>query len=102
VTATEIRRTRPEMGITRADFGRIFPRLPDLAQCALDLAADGAEVRWSDGRHLAVTVSPERIRAIALLRIPYVDICFAFSGFENAAVDEFMARFDRAFHKGGG
>ncbi|MGE0485810.1 MAG: hypothetical protein AB7Q81_16815 [Gammaproteobacteria bacterium] len=95
-------RTRPEMGITSADFSRIFPRLFDPGQCVVELARDGARVSWPDGRRLAVKLSPERIRAIALLRIPYVDLAFEFRGFDAVAADEFMARFDRAFHKGGG
>lgn len=96
------RRTRPEMGITRADFRRIFPRLFEAGQCALEAGADGATVNWPDGRHLHVTVSVERQRRIALLRIPYVDLDFRFEGFAAGDVDAFMVRFDRAFHKGGG
>lgn len=92
--------TRAEMGISHADFRRVFPRLVSDAAFALD--ADGAKVRWPDGRHLVVSLGPERERRIALLRLPVTDLGFEFAAFSAAARDAFMARFDRAFQKGGG
>lgn len=91
---------RDEMGITHSDFRRIFPRLVEDANShSGDLET---EVIWDDGRQLRVSVSPEQIRKIALLRIPYVNISFEFQSFSSEARDQFMVRFDRAFHKGGG
>lgn len=91
---------RVEMGITHADFRRIFPRITaDAANTEGDLER---RVAWADGRALTVTVSPEMIRRIALLRLPYVNINFEFQGFSAAQQADFLTRFDRAFHKGGG
>ena len=88
------------MGITHADYFRIFPRLiDDAAPVTLALQCS---IQWPDGRRLAIAVSDEKIRKIALLRIPYVDISFSFHGFSDDGREAFMARFDRSFHKGGG
>ncbi len=91
---------RDEMGISHADFLRIFPRLVTDAAHA-DIGPD-SRVSWPDGRTLRVQVSPEQRRRIALLSIPYVDIRFEFQGFSATAREAFMGRFDRAFQKGGG
>lgn len=94
------RASRPEMGITHADFRRIFPRLVSDATTVhgdLEVAVD-----WADGRGLRVAVSPEQIRRIARLRIPYVNIEFEFQGFSEDGLARFLRRFDAAFQKGGG
>lgn len=95
-----LERERRDMGITHADFRRIFPRLlADAASAEIGLLS---RVRWADGRDLTVEVSPELERRIATLRMPYVHIRFIFQGFADDDADAFLARFDRAFHKGGG
>ena len=91
---------RPDRGMTHADFRRIFPRLlGDAETVEGDL---NCTVLWHDGRCLKVQVSDEKTRAIATLRMPYLDICFEFSGFDDSERDAFLARFERAFQKGGG
>ncbi len=88
------------MGISHADFRRIFPRVVgDAVRAEIDLQS---RVEWQDGAVLEVNVSPELIRRIALLRLPYVNIRFVFQGFSETRRSEFMRRFDRAFQKGGG
>ncbi|MEQ8495922.1 MAG: hypothetical protein RLW42_17050, partial [Gammaproteobacteria bacterium] len=62
----------------------------------------GACIRWADGRRLVVRLAAERERRIALLRLPVTDVHFEFTAFPAAARDAFLARFDRAFQKGGG
>ena len=95
-----IRLSRPDRGITHADFRRIFPRV---VGDAVTLEGDlEAHVTWADGRSLAVRVSPEQFRRLARLKIPYVDIEFEFQGFSEDAVEVFMRRFEAAFQKGGG
>ena len=88
------------MGITHSDFRRIFPRLAEGSESFVM----GAEttVDWSGGRRLTVYLSGEKVRKIALLRIPFVDIRFVFEGFFIHEAESFMGRFDLAFHKGGG
>jgi hypothetical protein len=91
---------RAEMGITHSDFRRIFPRLvTDATRAHIDLVS---EVEWPGAQSLTVNVSREFTRKIALLRIPYVNILLEFRGFDELQRDDFMRRFDRAFHKGGG
>ncbi|MEQ8663575.1 MAG: hypothetical protein RLW62_22385 [Gammaproteobacteria bacterium] len=94
------RAVRREMGISHADFRRIFPRLLDDAAASVD--GTGAHASWPDGRLLTVRLSPERERRIALLRLPTTDLEFEFRGFSPAACEAFLGRFDRAFQKGGG
>lgn len=88
------------MGLSRADFERVFPRLVEPAR--LCWAVDEVAVHWPDGRHLCVTLSPERQRRLASLRLPCLDLGFVFTAFTAEAASAFMTRFDRAFHKGGG
>ncbi len=91
---------RPEMGISHADFRRIFPRLVRDAESDFD--GSRAHVRWPDGSRLVVHVAPEGERRIALLRLPTTDLRFEFHAFSASRCAAFMQRFDRAFQKGGG
>ena len=64
-----------------------------------------------DGRSISVigapgrveiTLSEQRERRIALLRLPVVDVEIELSGFEPEALERFLAQFDRSFQRGGG
>ena len=96
----QIEIARNDMGITHSDFQRIFPRL--IEDCKNFIVGTETTVNWSSGQKLTVYVSKEKIRNIAVLRIPYVDLRFVFVGFLLHDVERFMVRFDLAFHKGGG
>lgn len=91
---------RAEMGITQADFLRIFPRLVTTAT-SVEIGML-THIQWPDGTSLTVMVSQEFVRKIAAMRIPYVNIRFEFQGFTATSRTDFMAHFDRAFQKGGG
>ena len=89
------------MGITHDDFFRIFPRLVAPAE----VTREGLEVTvaWEGvQRSLQVTLSEEKNRKIARLRIPYVELEFRFRNFSSGERLEFLTRFYRAFQKGGG
>lgn len=88
------------MGITPADFQRVFPRLAGDGSCRWTGASVSLE--WPTGGAVTVTLSSERVRRIASLRIPCLDVSFEFHGLPATSCDEFMHRFDQAFHKGGG
>lgn len=90
-----------EMGITHADFFRIFPRVPDGGALRREHEA-AISVAWPDGRSLQVSLSAERVRRIALLRIPCVDVTLRFHGFDDEQRAHLVTRFHRAFQKGGG
>ena len=51
---------------------------------------------------LRIRLSPQGERRIASLRLPVTVIEFSFPGWTQPRVDEFLARFDRCFQRGGG
>lgn len=88
-----------EYGLSHADFFRILPRIePTWRQVGARRVAVGR----ADGRSLEIEISPEQIRKLASLRIPYIDITFRFAGWTQEQRAEFLEYFDRAFQKGGG
>jgi hypothetical protein len=88
-----------ELGLTHAEFHRLLP--PAIAH--RPYAVDGETVRIEDGaRSVTIALGPQRHRAIASLRIPYVEARFTFTGFAAAERAAFMARFERYFQRGGG
>ena len=89
-----------EMGLTHADFYRIFPRL--VQPLVARYEGLNTVVEWPSGARLLVVMSPERIRRIAGLQLPYVALAFTFEDFSLAEEAIFMRRFAQAFHKGGG
>ncbi len=88
-----------ELGLTHAEFHRLLP--PAIAH--RPYVVDGETVRIDDGnRGVTIELGPQRHRAIASLRIPYVEARFTFTGFAAAERAAFMARFERYFQRGGG
>ena len=87
------------MGITHREFFRTL----SVALPALPYTVQGRDVLISDDtRRLVISLSPEGRRRIAALSLPTTQVHFAFSGYSPQDVDRFMARFDRAFQRGGG
>lgn len=89
-----------EMGISHADFFRIFPRVVAPAEVRREALA--VHVETGPGRGLTVRLSPEKTRRIAGLGIPYTELELAFRGYDAPARAAFLAHFHRAFQKGGG
>ena len=88
-----------EFGISHSDFFRIIPRFEtDIEQISDRIVA----IFRRDNRRLEIELSAEKIRKLATLRIPYVDITFRFLGWNDSQRAEFFEVFDRAFQKGGG
>jgi hypothetical protein len=98
--ADEVRVERPAMGLSHDDFFRVFPSV--VAPAAWRREGYTVHVEWADGARLAATVSVQKLRRIASLSLPYVDIRFCFVGMALAERERFLTRFDRAFQKGGG
>ena len=89
------------MGITHGDFFRIFPRL--VAPAGVSREGLQITVAWEGvQRSLQITLSEEKNREIARLRMPYVELEFRFRSFSKSERLEFLAKFHRAFQKGGG
>ena len=88
-----------EMGISHSDFFRIFPAVID--RQPFERIADG--VRYADrDRRLTIALSPEAHRRLGKLSIPLTTLRFEFNGYTGDEVEQFMERFDRHFHRGGG
>jgi hypothetical protein len=88
-----------EFGLSHSDFYRIFPRLEPTA---IKVTERYFELERADGRKLEIEISPEKIRKLATLRIPYMDITFRFLDWSEGQRAEFFTDFDRSFQKGGG
>ncbi len=95
----ETTRLRREMGITHKEFLRSLA--PAVAPATFTVEGRTISVLGAPGK-VEITLSEERERRIALLRLPVVDVEIALSGFEPDALDRFLAQFDRAFQRGGG
>jgi hypothetical protein len=88
-----------EMGITHREFFRLLPN----ALGSADFRVDGGHIiLGGDERHIAITLSPEGERRIALLTIPVTHVEIAFHGYTDAEVEDAMRRFDMHFQRGGG
>ena len=95
----ETTRLRREMGITHKEFLRSLA--PAVAPATFTVEGRTISVLGAPGK-VEITLSEERERRIALLRLPVVDVEIALSGFEPDALDRFLVQFDRAFQRGGG
>ena len=88
-----------DMGITHREFFRTLPA----ALPALSYTVQGSDVIITeDARRLVISLSPEGRRRIAALFLPTTQVHFSFSGYSQREIEEFMGRFDRVFHRGGG
>lgn len=95
----ETTRLRREMSITHKEFLRSLA--PAVAPATFTVRGRSISVIGAPGK-VEITLSEERERRIALLRLPVVDVAIELSGFEPDALDRFLAQFDRAFQRGGG
>ena len=88
-----------DMGITHREFFRTLPAA--LAPTPYTVQ-DRDVVISDDTQRLVISLSPEGRRRIAALSLPTTQVHFTFSGYSPQDVEQFMARFDRAFQRGGG
>lgn len=95
----ETTRLRREMSITHKEFLRSLA--PAVAPATFTVQGRSISVIGAPGK-VEITLSEERERRIALLRLPVVDVAIELSGFAPDALDRFLAQFDRAFQRGGG
>ena len=51
---------------------------------------------------LDITLGPESVRQIALMRMPTMPVTLTFSGFSDSERETLMQRFERAYQRGGG
>lgn len=87
------------MGLSHAEFFRILPPVVE----GLPHHIENNAVRIENGaRRVTLTLGPETERRLGAMSLPGFDLRFEFCGHPQSDVDEFMARFDRVFHRGGG
>ena len=92
-------RLHREMTITHAEFLRSL--VPAVAPATFTADGRSISVIGAPGK-VEITLSEQRERRIALLRLPVVDVDIELSGFKPEALDRFLTQFDRAFQRGGG
>lgn len=93
------RRYEKQMGITHAEFFRLLPIA--LGTDAFTRTPDG--VAWHAGPLSgSVILGLESKRRIALLAVPSTPVTIELEGYDDEAAKTFMARFDRAYQRGGG
>jgi len=88
-----------EMGVTHADFFRLLPR----AMGETPYTVSGRDVTGElPGGSISIHLGDPQVRRIALLRIPFAEVTFAFTGVSAAERTRFMQHFDLHFQRGGG
>jgi len=91
---------RKEMGLTHADFFRMLAQLP--GGWLQETRADGASLKFADGR-IEIRLGPEQRRHLsALVRIPATEVLFRYENLSEAEQENFQARFDLTYQRGGG
>ena len=95
----ETTRLHREMTITHAEFFRSLVHA--VAPATFTVVGRSISVVGAPGK-VEITLSEQRERRIALLRLPVVDVEIELSGFEPEALERFLAQFDRSFQRGGG
>ncbi len=86
-----------EMAITHRDFMRLLARAVGHNDFEL---VDGVISVIDGARKLEITLSEESERRIALVALPVTFVCFALTGYDDAAKE--IARIDLRFQRGGG
>lgn len=88
-----------DMALTRADLMRLLPG----AAGPLPWTAEGGRVRIGTAEAgVDLLVEPLPPRSFGPVAIPRLKVAFAFRGWDEAEQRAFLARFDRAFQRGGG
>lgn len=97
--ARDVVRFSREMSITRKEFlASLSPAIKPL-----DFQVSERTITIDDGeRRVVIELSEQGERRIALLRLPVTHVGFSFHGYTTPEREQFMARFDRAFQRGGG
>jgi len=88
-----------EMGLTRDEFYRNLPR--SLHGYDYEINDDTVIVFTDDGL-IKIYVGAEKLRQIALLKIPYTEIKFDFSETDRETQNKFLRQFNLYYQKGGG
>jgi hypothetical protein len=88
-----------ELGLTHAEFYRSLP--PAIAHRPFAVENHRVVIQHGHG-HVVIELGPQQYRSIASLRLPYLEARFTFAGLSRNDREQFMARFERYFRRGGG
>jgi hypothetical protein len=89
-----------QMGITESEFLRLLPRALDSE--VYDVSGSHIRYVMAEMKILDITLGPESVRQIALMRMPTMPVTLTFSGFSDSERETLMQRFERAYQRGGG
>lgn len=87
------------MGLTKDEFYRNLPRA--LHGYDYEINYDKVIVFTDDGL-IKISIGTEKLRQIALLKIPYTEIKFDFSETDKETQTKFLRQFNLYYQKGGG
>ncbi len=93
----EISFTR-EMGTSHAEFFRTLPRAVGGQPYTIE---DDRIILAEGERQVPISLSPQRERILASVKLPTTVVAFQFSGYTREEVERFMNHFDLCFHRGG-
>lgn len=89
-----------EMALTAADFRRSLAILFRDREVVFE---GERAVLTEDGRSLAIDFQAREPRVLGkLMVLPRASVTIAFTGYDSAAADAFLAEFDRVFQRAGG
>ena len=91
---------RREMGLTRADFFRLLPIV--LAGSQHAVLSENTVTIGQGSSTIRIELDEGESRRLGTLKIPVLHVLFRFYGHSTADAEAFLARFDRAFQRGGG
>lgn len=90
-----------EMGYSTDEFIRVLPGA--MRDWVVTGGPDVWQVRDSAGELIAgVRIEPRSERVIGALRLPVLAVTIDLAGAQETLMREFMRRFERGFHRGGG
>ncbi len=88
------------MGFTQREFFRPFAAA--IAPYTNQTSGNVITVDCGSNGSLSITLGEEQVRAIALMRIPYMDVTFEYTNMSADFRNDFMQRFDMYYQRGGG
>lgn len=88
-----------EMTMTRADFRRLLPAAVNHVPFVEE---DGAFVHREGARSWRITVESLPQLRLGLIRLERYRLDFDFAGYSTREIEDFMARFEIYFRRGGG
>lgn len=88
-----------EMGFTRAEFMQILPSA--LRNYSYQITDDLITIQVTQGL-VTLELQAEKIRRIALLALPYLPMTIDFIDLSDSDAQQFLAKFDLYYRRGGG